>query len=51
MKKYMYDLRNKDTMEIEKKNLIAEGEGLTSSCVEFFFGGIDCDAVNIREMN
>ena len=49
MKKFMYDLKNKETGEIEKTNLIAEAEGLTEEAVEFFFGDADYDAVNIRE--
>ena len=50
MKKFMYDLKNKDTGEIEKTNLIAESENLTKESVEFFFGGTDYDAVNVREV-
>ena len=50
MRKFMYDLKNKDTGEIEKTNLIAEAEELTKESVEFFFGGIDYDAVNVREV-
>lgn len=50
MKKFMYDLKNKDTGKIEKTNLIAEGEDLTKESVEFFMGGIDYDAVNVREV-
>ena len=50
MKKYMYDLKNKDTGKIEKTDLIAEAEDLTEEAVEFFFGGVDFDAVNVREV-
>lgn len=49
MKKFMYDLKNKETGKIEKTNLIAEAEDLTEEAVEFFFGDADYDAVNIRE--
>lgn len=51
MKKFMYDLKNKDTAEIERKDIVAEGKDLIKESVEFFFGGIDYDAVNVRKIN
>ena len=50
MKKYMYDLKNKETGKIEKTDLIAEAEDLTEEGVEFFFGEFDYDVVNVREV-
>lgn len=51
MKKFMYDLKNKDTGVIEKKDLVADGKDLTKETVEFFFGGVDYNVVNVREIN
>ena len=50
MAKFMYDLKNKETEVIEKTDLIAEGEELTKEVVEFFFGGLDHDAIHVRKV-